>query len=135
MPWEGPANQSHVNDVVEGIQAIIGEFRSRFSEVPIVLTAMFPRDQNPELVDVIDDINQELEAISEADERIHWININDKLLDSEGKLLPAVSSDGIHLEEAGYEVWAAALRPVLTQILGPPTQVDDAPPPTGNPGL
>lgn len=135
LPWRGPANQSHVIDVVEGIQAIIGEFRVRLPDVPIVLTAMFPRDQNPALVDVIDDINQDLQTISQADEQIHWININDKLLDSEGKLLRAVSSDGIHLEEAGYETWAAALRPVLTQILGPPSQADKAPPPTGNPGL
>ena len=96
---------------------------------------MFPRDQNPELVDVIDDINRKLKAISAADQRIHWININDKLLVTEGKLLPAVSSDGIHLDETGYEAWAAALRPVLTQILGPPNQVDSAPPPTGNPEL
>ncbi|EMB17801.1 Glycoside hydrolase, family 10 [Rhodopirellula europaea 6C] len=135
LPWVGPANQSHVEDVVEGIQAIIGEFRGRFPDVPIVLTAMFPRDQNPALVDAIDAVNQKLQAISEADERIHWININKKLIDSEGKLLPNVSSDGIHLEEAGYQVWAAALRPALTQILGPASQIDHAPPPTGNPGL
>ena len=135
LPWRGAADGSHVDDVVEGIQAIIAEFRSRFPDVPVVLTAMFPRDQNAALAETIDSINLKLEAVSKADQHIHWININPKLVNSDGRLLQAVSSDGIHLEKPGYQIWGDALRPVLTQILGPPTQVDQAPPPTGNPGL
>lgn len=135
LPWNGAANESHVTDVVEGIAAIIDEFRSRFPDVPIVLTAMFPRDQNPALADTINAINEKLKVISHADERIHWININADLVDSDGKLLPDVSSDGIHLEAAGYETWAEALIPILEEILGKPADVDQAPPPTGNPGL
>jgi len=87
------------------------------------------------LAPTIDAINKKLKVISEVDERIHWININADLMDSNGKLLPNVSSDGIHLEKAGYEVWAKALRPVLKEILGEPAEVDRAPPATGNPGL
>ncbi|KAA5538648.1 glycoside hydrolase family 10 [Roseiconus nitratireducens] len=135
LPWQGPADSSHVADVVGGIQAIIAEFRSRFPDVPIVLTAMFPRDQNAALAETIEEINKHLKALSEADERIHWININQQLVDSDGRLLPAVSSDGIHLEKPGYQLWGDAIRSVLTRILGPPAQVDHAPPPTGNPGL
>ena len=134
LPWTGPANESHVDDVVDGVQAIITEFRSRFPDVSIVLTAMFPRDQNAQLADTVDAINKELEAISNADDRIHWININRDLVGSDGKLLPGVSSDGIHLELAGYEAWANALQPVLKQLLGPPSEEDHAPPPTGIPG-
>jgi lysophospholipase L1-like esterase len=135
LPRRGPAKAKHVDDVVGGIQAIIDAFRTRFPDVPIVLTAMFPRDQNGELADTIDAINQNLESISQADDRIHWININRQLVGSAGKLLPSVSSDGLHLEQRGYEIWATALRPVLKQILGPPAQLDHAPPPSGNPGL
>lgn len=135
LPWTGKADETHVRDVVEGIQAIIAEFRSRFPKVPIVLTAMFPRDQNGELGPAIDAINMKLEGLSESDALIHWININAALVDSQGKLLPTVSFDGIHLEQAGYEVWARALRPILAELLGPPAKVDQAPPPTGNPGL
>lgn len=135
LPWNGKANETHANDVVEGIEAIIAEFRSRYPEVPIVLTAMFPRDQNPALRPTIEDINQRLKGISDSDDQIRWININADLVDSGGKLLPHVSSDGIHLEEGGYEVWAKALRPILQEMLGPPANVDHAPPATGNPGL
>ncbi|NND96219.1 MAG: glycoside hydrolase family 10 [Pirellulaceae bacterium] len=135
LPWTGAANETHVDDVVGGIQAIIAEFRSRFPDVPIVLTAMFPRDQNTELAGTIDAINKQLQTISKANGNIHWININAKLVDSDGKLSPGISSDGIHLDQPGYEVWGRALQPVLKKLLGDPADVDHAPSPTGNPGL
>ena len=58
LPWNGAANESHVTDVVQGIEAIIAEFHSRNPKVPIVLTAMFPRDQNPALAPTISAINE-----------------------------------------------------------------------------
>lgn len=135
LPWTGPATDAHVEDVVGGIRAMITEFRSRFPDVHIVLTAMFPRDQNPDLASTIDSINSKLEAMSTTDSRIHWLNINQGLVGPDAKLLLAVSSDGIHLEEAGYEVWAQGLRPLLTSLLGPPAKDANAPPPTRDPLL
>jgi lysophospholipase L1-like esterase len=135
LPWTGKANESHVKDVVEGIAAIIAEFRIHVPDSPIVLTAMFPRDQNPNLSAAIENINKRLKQLSDADSRIHWIDINSNLVDSNGKLLADVSSDGIHLEKRGYEIWATALRPILLELIGPPEKLDHAPPPTGNPGL
>ena len=65
--------------------------------------------------------------------RIRFLNINGELADSTGRLLPGVSSDGLHLEEPGYEIWARALKPIFEEILGPPASKDHAPPPTGDP--
>jgi len=33
----------------------------------------------------------------------------------------------------GYQVWADGLKPILTELLGPPAATDHAPPPTGDP--
>ena len=44
-----------------------------------------------------------------------------------------MSSDGLHLELKGYEVCAAALKPIFMEILGTPASEDQAPPPTGDP--
>ena len=33
----------------------------------------------------------------------------------------------------GYQVWADALKPIFTELLGPPAATDHAPPPTGDP--
>ena len=88
--------------------------------------------QNMELAPAIDRINERIKTLADG-KRIRFLNINDQLADSSGRLLREVSSDGLHLEEPGYEIWAQALKPIFEEILGPPAKEDHAPPPTGNP--
>ncbi len=132
LPWSGPARDRQIDDVVEGVAAIVREFRRRVPDAAIVLTAVFPRSQNPDLDSAIREINRRLKRIA-SDQRFRFLNLNDRLADSDGRLLPGVSSDGLHLEEPGYEIWAEALKPIFTEILGPPEKEDHAPPPTGDP--
>ena len=80
----------------------------------------------------IDEINQKIATLADSS-KIRFLNINDRLADSTGRLLPGISSDGLHFEEGGCQVWADALKPILTELLGPPAEEDHAPPPTGNP--
>jgi lysophospholipase L1-like esterase len=133
LPWTGPADQAKVDEVVNGIKAIIGVFQQRAPEAAIVLTGVFPRSQNRSLKETIEQINTQLAKLDDG-KRIRFLNINDRLADADGKLREGMSSDGLHLEEKGYDAWAEALQPVLTAIMGPPAAEDHAPPPTGNPG-
>ena len=83
---------------------------------------------------LIDRINRSLSEI--ADERkIRYLNINDKLADGDGRLLEGMmnASDKLRPTVKAYQVWADALKPSLTELLGPPAAVDHAPPPTGDP--
>jgi hypothetical protein len=41
--------------------------------------------------------------------------------------------DKLHLAIKGYQVWADALKPIFSELLGPPAKEDHAPPPTGDP--
>jgi len=41
--------------------------------------------------------------------------------------------DQLHPTLKGYQVWADALKPIFTELLGPPAKEDQAPPPTGDP--
>ena len=132
LPWTGPASDAQIDDVVLGIEAILDCVQQHAPESHIVLTAMFPRRQNPELEPAIDRINQALQATA-SERRVTFVNINAKLVDQHGILLKTMSDDGLHLNEPAYEIWAAALKPTLYQRLGPPAEVDTAPPATGNP--
>jgi lysophospholipase L1-like esterase len=64
---------------------------------------------------------------------IRYVNINAQLARADGAPREGVTVDGLHLSLAGYQVWADALRPILTERLGPPAAADHAPPPTGDP--
>ena len=132
LPRHGPADNTQVEAVYQGIKAILDEFRRRVPDATIVLTALFPRTQNMAVAPAIKRINQRLKTLADGD-RIRFLNINDQLADATGRLLPGVSTDGLHLEEPGYDVWSQALKPIFEEILGPPTEQDHAPPPTGDP--
>ncbi len=132
LPWRGPADETAVGDVVGGLKAIIATFQEKVPDATIVLTAIFPRPQNPALAPTIEQINDQLATLADG-KTIRFLNINDQLTGDSGGLLPGVSRDGLHLEEKGYDAWAAALEPIFTELLGPPAEDDQAPPPTGDP--
>jgi lysophospholipase L1-like esterase len=77
-------------------------------------------------------INANLARLADG-QRVRYLNINERLADGSGVLFEGMMGDGLHLAIPGYQVWADALRPVLTELLGPPAAVDRAPPPTGDP--
>jgi GH35 family endo-1,4-beta-xylanase/lysophospholipase L1-like esterase len=132
LPGRGLADDSAVVDVVEGIKALLATFREKAPDATIVLTALFPRPQNKSLVPIIERINEQLATLTDG-KRIRFLNINNQLMGDNGDLLPGFSRDGLHLEAKGYDVWAAALKPIFAELLGPPAEQDQAPPPTGDP--
>ncbi len=132
LPGAGPADPAKVDEVVAGLKAIIAVCQQQAPEAAIVLTGVFPRSQNKSLRQTIEQINARLANLADG-KKVRFLNINDKLADTEGKLLAGMSSDGLHLEAKGYDVWAEALNPILTEIMGPPASEDHAPPPTGDP--
>jgi hypothetical protein len=51
----------------------------------------------------------------------------------EGRLFDGMMRDKLHPSVSGYQIWADALKPLFTELLGPPAAEDHAPPPTGDP--
>ena len=51
----------------------------------------------------------------------------------DGHLRDGMANDGLHLSVKAYQLWADALRPHLTELLGTPSSVDHAPPASGDP--
>ena len=99
----------------------------------IIVMGIFPRNDDMAFMPVIDKINRGLSELADG-KKIRYLNINDKLADSNGRLLEGMlNADKLHPTGRTYQVWADALRPMFTELLGPPATVDHAPPPTGDP--
>ncbi|HUP04837.1 MAG TPA: GDSL-type esterase/lipase family protein [Bryobacteraceae bacterium] len=129
------SEDARVEDVSRGLQAIVKVMREKAPNAVIVVTGIFPRNDNggTAVVPVINRINDNLAKIADG-KQIRYLNINSKLADPEGKLFDGMmNTDHLHPAEKGYQVWADALKPIFTEILGPPAKEDHAPPPTGDP--
>jgi lysophospholipase L1-like esterase len=130
-----PAGDAKVSDITKGIKALVDAMREKAPKATIIVMGILPRNDGPNPATVmrsINKINDNIEKLADG-KTIRYLNINAKLADNDGKLLPGMSGDRLHLSLKGYQVWADALKPLLTELLGPPAKEDHAPPPTGDP--
>jgi len=124
--------EAKVENIVLGLKALVKVCQQKATDAVIVLTALFPRNDNMAVMPTIKLINEQLATMADG-KRIRYLNVNDKLADEDGKLFEGISKDKLHPGLRGYQIWADGLKPIFTEILGPPAKTDHAPPPTGDP--
>ncbi len=129
-----PGGDGKVEDVARGIKAIRDVCRKKAPGAIIILTAIFPRNDNMAVMPDITRINERIARLADG-RKVRYLNVNDRLADRDGRLVDGVmnAADKLHPTIKGYQIWADGLKPILTKILGPPAATDLAPPPTGDP--
>src|SRR4051812_35257053 len=107
-------NGNTSEEIAEGVGADVLELRKDFPDAKILLLAIFPRGTGPS-----DSGRLKMEAankiIAKLDDQKHvfFMNLNSKFLDVNGGLIGFRPSDHLHPVPEGYEIWAAAVAPML----------------------
>ena len=128
-----PGDDAKVADITKGIKALVDLCRKKAPSATIILTAIFPRNDSMAVIPTINRINENIANFADG-KTVRFLNINGKLADKDGALFEGVTVDKLHPSLRGYQIWADALKPILTELLGPPAATDQAPPSTGDPG-
>jgi lysophospholipase L1-like esterase len=129
-----PRDDEQIAEIARGVKAILDVCQQKAPSATIILTAIFPRNDNMAVMPTINTINEKLATFADG-KRIRFLNINDRLADANGKLFDGVLNerDELHPTLKGYQIWADALKPIFRELLGPPATTDLAPPATGDP--
>ena len=132
VPPEG--DDAKAEEITKGLQEILRVMQEKAPDATIILTAIFPRNDNIAVMSTVDKLNANLAKIADG-KKVRFLNINDKLAGPDARLFDGVMNarDKLHPTLKGYQIWADALKPLLTELLGPPAAEDHAPPPTGDP--
>jgi len=127
------SEDAEVTNITKGLKAVLDTLRAKAPNATIIATAIFPRNDNMAVIPTINKINTNLSKLADG-KKIRYLNINARLADQDGKLFDGMmNTDKLHPAIPGYQVWADALKPLFTELLGPPGKQDHAPPPTGDP--
>ena len=119
-------------DITKGLKAILDIMRAKAPRATIILMGIFPRNDNVAVMPLINKVNENLAKFADG-KTVRYLSINDKLADKNALLFDGMMGDRLHPTLKGYQVWADALKPIFTELLGPRAREDRSPPPTGDP--
>ena len=116
------------DDITKGLTACFDEIHKKAPEATLIIVGILPRQANFQAK--IDTINDSLSKLADG-KKTRCVNLKDKFLDKSGNLVPGMlNSDNLHPDTKGYQAIADAVKPILTELLGPPAKEDHAPPAT-----
>lgn len=128
-----PGGAEKIESITQGLRALLDVCQTKASNATIIMMAIFPRNDNLAVIPSINQINRNIARMADG-KKVRYLDINDRLADKDGRWFPGmVNADLLHPTLKAYQVWADALKPILTELLGPPAKTDTAPPPTGDP--
>ena len=113
-------NNTPVNSasaIARGIEKIVRTLRARLPNANILLLSILPREIGGEGLNVKSrEVNS---IIAKLDDRktIRYLDISQKFLDANGQPSRELLKDGLHLNTAGYQALADAIRPELDTML------------------
>jgi len=107
-------------NVARGVASIVDAVRAKLPNAVIVLNGLFPRgDPNDPLRAKAADVNARLAQLADG-AHVRWLDAGPGFLTADGTINAMLMPDKLHPSPEGYGVWAAALRPLLGEVLAQP---------------
>ena len=107
-----------VEQIADGVRAIVQKLRQRLPETKVLLVAIFPRGENPNPQrGKILQVNQIIRRLAD-NQNVIWVDFGHKYVDDEGRIPREIMPDYLHLSEQGYQTWATSLTNPLNRALG-----------------
>lgn len=110
-------NHNSVQEIAEGVQAVVNDLRAKLPESRILLLGLLPRETT------IDHPNRIKAAmvntlIAKLDDgkTVRFLDAGSKFVLFDGALNKSVMKDTVHPNAAGYQILVDAIEPVLTEM-------------------
>jgi lysophospholipase L1-like esterase len=101
-------------DIAAGVQAIIAKLEAMYPATKIILVSILP---NARATALMTDANALIRSFAD-DHTVFYLDLV-PLMPANGDNWVGLGPDKLHPTEAGYQIWADAMEPLLTRLLGP----------------
>jgi lysophospholipase L1-like esterase len=122
-----PPSQYHFAPVppqaaADGVKIILDLMKEKAPAAKILIVSVFPREDQPDMNVKVKELNSLISKFADG-QQIKYLDIYDKFLGPDGKLLPGLmNTDNLHPDNPGYDIWGQAMTPILTDWLGAPAK-------------
>ncbi len=103
--------------ISRNFQKILAAIKEKSSTVPIVVCRVFPSSSSKKRPsETIKQLNALYDGVVRGDKQVTLVDTWTLFADSNGDARPEFFPDMLHLNAAGYDRWASALRPVFATL-------------------
>ncbi len=109
--------QAEPATIAGNVRLIIDRLKKSNSKMPIVLCTVFPSSETKKRpADKIKQLNELYMGLVKGDSQVTVVDTWTLFADASGNAKSEEFPDLLHLNDAGYKSWAAALRPILATL-------------------
>ena len=110
--------EDSAEDIALGNKAIVEKLRTKLPKTKVLVLGVFPRGEKPDdpLRVKMAAINENIKGLADG-KMVHYLNINNKLLKSDGTQDRELMPDLVHLTAKGYEIWEDAIESKVAELL------------------
>jgi lysophospholipase L1-like esterase len=114
----GNNNKMSAEDTAKGVECLVKAIHEKIPDTKILLLGVFPRaDKAPEVNAKVQAINTLIAKLDDGGKAVKFLDIGDTFLGPDGKLTRDVMNDLLHPNAKGYQIWADAIDPVITDLM------------------
>ncbi|RDC61733.1 SGNH/GDSL hydrolase family protein [Adhaeribacter pallidiroseus] len=102
------------NQVFTDFKALFQKIKKSNPKTNVTFISIKPSPSRKNLLPAIKQTNQLVRAYLKKQQRTDYVDVYTRMLLSSGKFNPKLyRADSLHMTDAGYRIWAEAVRPVL----------------------
>lgn len=107
------------DEIAKGIKACVAKIREKLPNTKVLVLAVFPRGEKPDDALRVKNlaVNALIKDIGDG-KTVHYLEINDKLMNADGTQNREIMPDLVHLSPKGYQIWADAIESKVAELLG-----------------
>ncbi|OFE13124.1 hypothetical protein PHACT_08215 [Pseudohongiella acticola] len=105
------------NDVIiEQLESIIDRIHAELPDARVYVLSVKPSVAREATWPIAQALNERYQQVAASDPLVHYIDVATPFLQADGTVMTDIFvDDNLHLNEKGYDIWAASIREVLMQ--------------------
>lgn len=104
--------------VAEDVRAFASTVLEHGSDTEVVIVSIKPSLSRWSIWPQMIEANELIQRFAQSDRRLHFVDVGTPMLGRDGEPIPALFvQDGLHMTEAGYEIWTEEIGSVLDAVV------------------